>query len=118
MQRLGHDHGLFTVVSLLEIGIPSLKDVSCIWEQDTIVFCFSSFKDLEELRSNLRCGRNTLVWRASEYKKHVLASIDHYLLALFIVGAAAGFYWWENTLIICITAGIKDSNDVAIVQLS
>ena len=62
MQGLYHDGDfLATVVFFLIIGIPRTKDVFDVWEQNAIIFGFGLLDDLEELGSDLRCGRDALI---------------------------------------------------------
>ena len=56
MQRLDHDVYFLAFVGCLRIGVPSVKDISSVREQDTIVFGFGLLNDLEELGGDLRCG--------------------------------------------------------------
>ena len=66
MYWLGHYENLFSTEGFLRVRGPSIELVCCVWEQNAIVFCFGLLDDLEELGSDLRCGRNTSVGRASE----------------------------------------------------
>ena len=119
MQWLSHDENFLTTEGFLNIWGPSIELVRGVWQQDAAIFGFGLLDDLEELSSNLRCGRDTPIGRASEDKEHVLACLNHFTL-LFIAIATTGCpcHWWENANIVCLSATVKYSYDEAVVFLA
>ena len=96
---------------------PSIEDVCFVWEKDAFVFGFGLLNDLEELRSNLRRGWDTSIGRATEDQEHVLACLN-YFISLLVAVATTGCHRWKNSSVICLSATVEYSNDVAIVFLA
>ena len=117
MEWLSHNENFLTTECFLVIGGPSLEDILGVWEQDGIVFGFGLFNDLEELSSNLRCGRDASIGGAPEDQEHILAFFNRYIL-LFIAIAAAGRHWWEVTFIISLSTAVEDSYDETVVHFA
>ena len=80
---LSHYDNFFTTEGFLHVWCPSIELVFGVWEQDGIIFGFGLLNDLEELWSDLWCGRNTFIGWASEDKEHILAFFN-YFISLFI----------------------------------
>ena len=117
MEWLSHDENFLTTVGFLEVWSPSIEFVFGVWEQNTFVFCFGLLNDLEELRGDLRCGRDASVGRASKDQKDVLTFFDNHLV-LFIAVTATSCHWWEDTFIISLSTAVEDSDDEAVVKVA
>ena len=117
MEWFGHYDDLLTAEGFLYVRCPSIELVCCVWEQDAIIFGFGLLDDLEELDSDLRCGRDTSVRGTSEDEEHVLACFNHFI-SLFIAVATTGCHWWENVFIVGLSTAVEDSYDVTVVFLA
>ena len=116
MQGFDHDVDFLATVDFLIIRIPGTEDVSDVWEHNAFVFGFGQLNDLEELGSDLRCGRDALILGASEDEEHIPSFFFYNLYNLLVlVNSGCCCLWWEDTLIESVTAAIKDANDEAFV---
>ena len=66
VQGLGHYEYLFTTKGFLFVRGPSIELVCGVWEQNAFIFGLSLLYDLEKLRSNFWCGRDTFIGWASK----------------------------------------------------
>ena len=116
---LSHNDNLLTAEGFLIVWGPSIELVCGVWQQDAAIFSFGLLDDLEELCSDLRCGRDTPIGRASEDKEHVLACLNLFTV-FFIAVTTTGCscHWWENSFIVCLSATVKYSDDEAVVFLA
>ena len=117
MEWLSHNENFLTTESFLEVWSPSIELAFGVWEQNAFVFCFSLLNYLEELRGDLRRGRDASIGRTSKYQEDILAFFNDYIL-LFIAVAATSCYWWEDVFIISLSTAVEDSNDEAVVKVA
>ena len=117
MQGLSHDQDLLAAEGFLEVWSPGIEHVCSVWEQDAFIFGFRLLNDLEELRGNLRRGWDTSIGRAPKDQEDVPTLFDYHLI-LFIAVAATGCHWWEDVLIISLTAAIEYSDNKAVVEVA
>ena len=115
MKRLDLFDDLLTTFVDLMVGIPAVEYALSVWEKNTADVIFGKLDSIEKLGRDQRLSRDAFFRWTSENQEHISTFFVEYLCVLIAISATSSPLnrWWEYTLIVSISATVKNSNDKA-----